>query len=562
MKGETWKIAVTAFLLIAAIWYLIPTVRFFAMDETARLEMEQADPDGYKQLQRKAIKLGLDLQGGMHVVLQVDKSQLDENAAKDARERALEIIRNRVDEFGVAEPEIYPQGDDKIVADLPALQDVERARALIGRTAKLEFKLVESPENADLLYRKIDQLASKALAADEKPDTTTVPKVEDLFEDSSTPADSAMAAADSAASPDSVKSDIFSDLEEEGTSAVFTQYLEPSSSGESYQVLSEDIEKVKSILDLPEVQAAIPNDDQIAWSTREELISGRPVRRLYLLKSKVQLDGTHLTDARPNYDQYHKPIVDFTLDREGGRIMSRVSGPNIGKPLAIVLDGRVESAPVIRNKLRDKSQITLGGSATFLDAKDLATVLRAGALPAPVRIIENNVVGPTLGEDSILAGQRAMLVALILVLCFMAIYYLLSGLIADLLVFLNVLFLMAVMAGLHATLTLPGIAGIILTLGITVDASVLIFERIRDELRSGKTTKAAIEAGYDRATITIVDSNITTLIAAGVLFYFGTGPIKGFATTLGVGILCSLYTALIVGKTIFSYRRRAAKLSI
>lgn len=564
MKGESWKIGLTVFFLAAAIFYLFPTVRYMSMSDAARQEMQTSDPDGYVQLQKKAIKLGLDLQGGMHVVLQVDKSQLDENAAKDARERALEIIRNRVDEFGVAEPEIYPQGDDKIVVDLPALQDVERARQLIGRTAKLEFKLVESPENADALFRKIDQIASKALGQGEMADSTRN-AIENPFDEnkdtvSKEATDTSLV--DTTATSDSVKSDIFADLEEEGSSAILSQYLEPSQSGESYTVLQEDYEKVKSILDLPEVQAAIPNDDQIAWSTRDEMVSGRPVRKLYLLKKKVQLDGSRLTDARPNYDQYHKPVVDFTLDREGGRIMGRVSGPNIGKPLAIVLDGRVESAPVIKTKLRDKSQITLGGSATFIEAKDLATVLRAGALPAPVRIIENNVVGPTLGEDSITDGRRAMLVALILVLVFMAVYYLISGLVADLLVFLNVLFLMAIMAGLHATLTLPGIAGIILTLGITVDASVLIFERIRDELRSGKTTKASIEAGYDRATITIVDSNITTLIAAGVLYYFGTGPIKGFATTLGVGILCSLYTALIVGKTVFSYRRRAAKLSI
>lgn len=556
MKGETWKIGLTAFFLIAALYYLYPTIRFMAMDDAAKQDMEQTDPDGYLALQRKAIKLGLDLQGGMHVVLQVDKSQLDENAAKDARERALEIIRNRVDEFGVAEPEIYPQGDDKIVADLPALQDVERARTLIGRTAKLEFKLVESPENTDLLYRHIDQLASKALGAEEETDTTT-----DVFQDPFAD-DSSAVESDSAAAEDSTKDDIFADLEDESSSNTFTQYLELTRSNDSYMVLEEDMEKIKMILELPEVKEIIPDDNQIAWSTRSEMVNGRPTRLLYLLKKKVQLDGSHLTDARPNYDQYHKPIVDFTLDREGGRIMSRISGPNIGKPLAIVLDGRVESAPVIQSKLRDKSQITLGGGATFVEAKDLSTVLRAGALPAPVRIIENNVVGPTLGEDSIRAGQRAMMVALLLVLVFMVIYYKLSGLVADCLVFLNVLFLMAVMAGLHATLTLPGIAGIILTLGITVDASVLVFERIRDELRTGKTTKAAIEAGYERATITIVDSNITTLIAAGVLFYFGTGPVKGFATTLGVGILCSLFTALVVGKTIFSYRRRAAKLSI
>ncbi|MFH2055953.1 MAG: protein translocase subunit SecD [bacterium] len=569
MRGESWKIVLTIFFLLAAIYYLLPTVQYLAMDLEDRQQMRQVDPDRLAALERKAIKLGLDLQGGMHVVLEVDRTELDEEAAKEARDRALQIIRNRVDEFGVSEPEIFPQGSDRIVVDLPALQDAERARDLIGKTAILEFKLLESPENTDLLFKRIDQavaeMADKQATKPAATDSTALPEPEfdDPFaaEQSDSAADLFLAddslATDSA---DTGKLDLFAEMQEDFGQAGFTQYLEYR--GPDYVVLDDDYNKVRTMLEDPEIAKLVPDDNQLAWSTRSETYNGRGVHSLYLLKRDVKVHGENLSDAAANYDQYHKPVVDFTLDRDGARDMSKTTGPNIGKPLAIVLDGRVESAPNIRAKIRDKGQITLGGAATFLEARDLAVILRAGAWPAPMKIVETNVIGPTLGADSIKAGKLSAGVAMLIVLVFMLIYYQMSGLIADLLVVLNILFMMALLSGLHAALTLPGIAGIILTLGITVDASVLIFERIREELRTGKTVKAAIEAGYDRATIAIVDSNITTLIAAGVLYYFGTGPIRGFATTLGIGILCSLYTALIVGKTIFSFRRRAAKLSI
>jgi SecD/SecF fusion protein len=553
MKGETWKIILTLVLIVAAAWYFWPTVQFFTMDDAQKAALKQADPDEFVQLQKRAIKLGLDLQGGMHVVLEVDKSQLDENAAKDAVDRALEIIRNRIDEFGVSEPLIQKQGNDRIVVELPALQDPERARNLIGQTALLEFKLLESPDNTQALFKKLDKIAEKLSPTSTTP-TPKAPGATDAFENPF--GDSSKSAANKA---DSTKDTTTATADEENANAL-TQYLEFT--GTNYSVQDQDYEKVKAILEHPNVKAAIPAEDQIAWSTGSEIIGGRKLRQLYLLKSKIELSGRHLTDARPNYDQYHKPRVDFTFDREGGNIFGRVTGPNIGKPLAILLDGKVESAPNIKSKIRDQGVIDLSGQQTYYDAKDLATVLRAGALPAPVKIVENNVVGPTLGRDSIEAGKTGLLVGLILIMAFMFIYYRMSGLLADGVLILNLFFLLAIMASLSATLTLPGISGIILTMGVTVDASVLIFERIRDELRTGKTVRAAIDAGYDRATVTIVDSNLTTLIAAGVLYYFGTGPIKGFAVTLGAGIIISLYTSLIVGKTIFSYRRKATSLSI
>lgn len=547
MKGDTWKVVVTLVLIVAAIFYLWPTYQYFSMSDTARETMRTSDPDGFAQLQKKALKLGLDLQGGMRVVLEVDKSKLDENAAKDARDRALEIIRNRVDEFGVAEPVIQAQGENRIVVELPALQDPDRARNLIGKTAQLEFKIVESPENSDILIKRLDVIASKLVPGSES-STTTGDSASNPFAD---PFADTTKAADT--------TNTLANLDEPSANAL-SQYMDYA--GPFYNVVDDDYNAVDRLLRDPAVAAAIPPDVEFAWSTRTELINGQKIRPLYLLKKKVELTGVHLTDARPDYDQFHKPVVSFNLDREGGDIFGKVTGPNIGKPLAILLDGKVESAPNIRSKIRDQGQITLGGQATFFDAKDLATVLRAGALPAPVKIVENNVIGPTLGKDSIEAGKLGLTAALILIVLFMLVYYRTSGVIANLVLITNVFFLMAVMAGLGATLTLPGIAGIILTMGLAVDSSVLIFERIRDELRAGKTPKAAIDAGYSRASVPIIDSNITNLIAAGVLYYFGSGTVKGFAVTLGVGILISLYTALIIGKLAFNLRKGAAKLSI
>jgi protein-export membrane protein SecD len=325
MKGETWKITLTLVLIVAAAWYFWPTVQFFTMDDAQKTAMKQADPDEFAQLQKRAIKLGLDLQGGMHVVLEVDKSKLDENSAKDAVDRALEIIRNRIDEFGVSEPLIQKQGNDRIVVELPALQDPERARNLIGQTAMLEFKLVESPENTQALFKKLDKIAEKLSPTSTAPKSKE-PGATDTFENPFD--DSSKSAANKA---DSTKDTTAAPAEEENANAL-TQYLEFT--GTNYLVQDLDYEKVKAILEHPDVKAAIPAEDQIAWSRGAEIINGRKSHELYLLKSKVELTGRHLTDARPNYDQYRKPIVDFTFDREGGNIFGRVTGPNIGKPLA------------------------------------------------------------------------------------------------------------------------------------------------------------------------------------------------------------------------------------
>jgi SecD/SecF fusion protein len=499
------------------------------------------------------------------VVLQVDQSKLKENERRDAVDRALEIIRNRVDQFGVTEPLIQKQGGDRVIVELPGLQDVDRAQALIGQTAQLEFKLLESQENTAAILKKIDEvLAQKEEALfeeEEEPESLEEAKekkkiVEDLFAPEEPESVSEVS--------DTTDTSSFLEVEEEDlyTERPFTSLLE-SFGGFWLGVPIENKPKVELLLNDPEVKELVPEDDQFAWATRTEIIQGMEYQKLYLLKKRTEFSGKYLVDARPiARDEYGKPYVNFKLTKEGGRRFARLTGANIKKPLAIILDGRVESAPEIQSKIRDEGRITMGGGVTFNEAVDLSIVLRAGALPAPVKIIENRIIGPSLGQDSIRKGTTSAIIGFCIVLLFMAIYYKLSGVIADFAVLLNLTFLMAIMSALDATLTLPGIAGIILTVGMSVDANVLIFERIREELRTGKTIRAAIDAGYKRALTAIIDANITTLITAGVLFQFGTGPIKGFAVALSLGVAISLFTAVVITRVIFDIRKGYRTLSI
>ncbi len=383
---------------------------------------------------------------------------------KMAVEQALETIRNRIDQFGVSEPDIRPQEDNRLLIQLPGIKDSKRAIALIGKTALLEFKLVDE-ENS----------VQEALKGN------------------------------------------------------------------------------------------IPPGDEILYQVSVDRDTGHERKTPFLLKKRTALTGEYLTDARVQIDsRFNEPYVSISFDARGARLFEQVTAQNIKKRLAIVLDGKVNSAPVIQDKISGgKAQIT--GRYTTDEARDLAIVLRAGALPAPVKIIEERTVGPSMGKDSIEKGFKSMLIGGIIVVVFMIVYYGLSGLIADLALLLNILFIMAGLAFFSATLTLPGIAGIILTIGMSVDANVLIFERIREELRLGKTPRTAIEGGYAKALVTILDAQLTTLIVALVLFQFGTGPVRGFAVTLSIGIVASLFTAIFLTRIIFDYlyvKRNAKRLSI
>jgi protein-export membrane protein SecD len=562
-RTRMWLIIFILCLIALSFWSLYPSLRYWSMDYVTKKWLEKNEPEKLVNLEKRALKLGLDLRGGMHVVLQVDKTKLSDEEKKDAVERALEIIRNRVDQFGVAEPMIQKQGEDRIVVELPGLQDVERAQELIGRTAQLEFKLLPEPAVTTDLINQIDKVlaeSTKTITGKEKGKEKKEKEVKDLFGKEKT--DTTKKAVE-----DTAKKDIFAEStaageeEELPSDKPFSSLLEPTRSF-SFYVLGNDRLKIERMLQNPEVQKIFPPDLEFAWGTKREAIRGEEFERFYILKRRVEFTGKYLTDAKPRYDEFHTPEVTFTLTKQGGRRFATLTGANIDKPLAITLDGRVESAPVIQSKIRDNGRITMGTGSTYEDASDLAIVLRAGALPAPVKMAENRVIGPSLGQDSINKGALAAVIGVLAVILLMGIYYKLSGVIADFALLFNIYFLLAAMAALNATLTMPGIAGIILTIGMSVDSNVLILERIREELRTGKTIRASIDAGYKRALLTIIDSHVTTLITAAVLFQFGTGPIKGFAVSLSLGVIISLFTALVITRIIYDLRKGYQTLSI
>lgn len=576
MSKQNWRIILTAILVVVAIIAFWDTFNLWTMSEQDKAEMQENDPGALLALQQKAIRLGLDLQGGIHVVLQVKHDQVDPEARADAVDRAIQVIRNRIDGLGVAEPVIVKQGDDRILVDLPGYTDAERAEELIGQTALLQFKLLENFENASLLLSKVDSVVhiyekAKSGADDETEEVKeeTTPPVETDAEGESSDDILADLMGDSAAAdvddPFAFDENIDMSLDDRPVTTRLENALYNSTTGVNwpcFAVNKSDKEMVDRWLKLPQVASLIPVDVQFSWSTRSELRNQREVHYLYLVKRKVQFLGKYLENIGLGQDSYGGNVVNFSLSGDGAARFAQLTGANINKPLAIVLDDRVESAPFINSKIRRRGQITMGGSADIDDALNMKIVLKAGALPVPVEIIEKNVVGALLGADSIRKGFYSSLIGLAIVLLYIGVYYRISGVIADVGLIFNLFFLMAVMAGLGATLTMPGIAGIILTIGISVDANILIFERIREELRTGKTVRASIDSGYERAFVAIFDSHITTLITAAALFLLGSGPIKGFAVTLFWGVTISLYTAYIITKQIFDIRKGYQKLSI
>jgi len=501
LRNLIWRIVIVLIIVAAALWTLWPTFQFYTMSPEEKAQLTRTE---LLNLKKRAINLGLDLQGGMYLLLEVDKSKLSPEEQKGAVDRALEVIRNRIDQWGVFEPSIQKAGENRILIQLPGILDRERARSLIGKTAQLEFRLVAQPK---VLSQVIDLIDEKLTSKDSLAETF---------------------------------------------SSLLLQYKG------GVAVMEDNWSKVDSILSLEEIKKVIPKNYVFMWGKTEITRVGEKLRPLYLVKAKPELTGAYLKSARHTIYQGQdpayqgKPIVELHFDKKGAAKFAYITGKNIGRQLAIVLDNIVQSAPFIDERIPTGDAI-IRGNFTMDEAKELAVILRAGSLPAPVKIVEERSVGPLLGRDSVRKGIRALMVGLILVMIFMAIYYNLSGLIADLALVLNIILILGALVALHATLTLPGMAGLILTVGMAVDANVLIFERIREELRAGKRPKNAVDAGYHRALITIFDANLTTLIAALVLLRFGTGPIRGFGTTLSLGIIVSFFTAIFVTKIIFDY---------
>ena len=518
------KLVLIVALIAAAVYYLLPSVEFYSMADDEREAMELKSPGQLVDLKKRSLNLGLDLQGGIHLVLEVKTEGMEQQEAQDAVAQAQEVIRNRVDQFGVAEPTIQRQGENRIIIELPGVQDVQRAKDLVGQTALLEFQLLEPAEDRTRLIQRIDQVLAPQEEEEEQE--------EDLL------------------------------LSSTAESTPLSSML--SGAGEDLTVSGRDLLRVKNLLNTPEAQELIPADVEFIFSSKPAGAEGNEFYFLYLVRKKPEMTGHMIQDAFVSIGQVveymGQPIVNFSTTDEGVRLFSRITGSHIGERMAIVLDESVYSAPVIQSKISEGRGI-ITGSGTQEEAKDLAIVLRAGALPAEVEIIEDRTVGPSLGRDSIEQGKTAAIYSMVLVVIFMVLYYRAAGLIADCALLLNMLFIMAVLAGFHATLTLPGIAGIILTIGMAVDANVLIFERIREELRSGKTVRAAIDSGYGHALSAIIDANVTTFLVGIVLYQFGTGPIRGFALTLCIGIISSLFTAFFVTRTIFELITRKSEQS-
>jgi preprotein translocase subunit SecD len=503
----------------------------------------------------RGITLGLDLRGGTQLSLEIEDPEgaLDAEQRADAIDRALKIIRMRVDELGVLEPTIQKVGDERIMVALPgATQDEQlRAREVIQQTAFLQFQIVQPMSALTDVMDRIDRAVVSAVGRDEAVERDTsaaIGGVGGLFEAVEDTASEA--AADTAAALRPFSSKLIP-LDQTGQTGQFA-------------VMPEDVPAMERYLALEQVKALLPRGTVLRWGyDAEDETGGAPAYRpLYLLEERPLITGEYLEDAQAQRDpQLGQPQVLFQLSRRGGRIFERGTGAHIGDLMAIVLDNRVFSAPIINGQIADRGQIDLSGG-TIEEARDLALVLRAGALPAPIRIVEERSVGPTLGADSIEQGKVAGIIAVLLVIGIIIFYYRFSGVMAVTALALYVLFLLGGLAGIGAGLTLPGIAGIVLSIGMAVDANVLIFERIREELAVGRSARVAVNEGFSNALSAIVDSQITTLLTAFVLFQFGTGPIRGFAVTLGIGIVASLFTAIFVTRTFFMLyldRRPAAQ---
>jgi protein-export membrane protein SecD len=538
-RSDQWKLYLTVAFVLASVVTLWPTFQFYSLPSKARQEILQARPseatseaeriklEKAVKLRERAIKLGLDLQGGMYLLLEVDTSKLGPAEAKNAVEQVRQIINNRIDQFGVAEPSIQRQGENRILIQLPGLLDQERAKSLIGQTALLEFKLVKTEEESKALYDRIDAYFARKVRGGAAPDS---------------------------AAPDSILHP-------------FSSRLLSSSHSEAV-VLGENVPIVEGMLRQLVADSTFSTDAKLAWDAHDTDVSGRTARGLYVVGKDALMKGSEVASAQMRLDldatRPGAPGVSFNLTSRGGALFGDITGSNVGRRLAIVLDGKIQSAPNIQEKI-PRGQGSITGTFTEEEAQNLAIVLRSGALPAPVHVVEERTIGPSMGQDSIEKGIRSAAVGALLVVLFMIIYYRISGVVAVVALFLNILGLLACMAGFHATLTMPGIAGIVLTIGMAVDTNVLIFERIREELRNKRTVLAAIETGYARAYRTIIDAHVTVLLSSFALMWFGTGPIRGFAITLSIGLIINLITAVGISKMIFdawSVRRKLSSISI
>ncbi len=602
------KYRVKLFIIVAAVglalYFLYPTYRDYELHSTLEglhgtdsLQFIEQNEIDIRENRAKRIKLGLDLQGGMRVVLEVNVMKLLEDLGKNkdevftqimnevkeeiktseespvvimrrkfearqirmsryygslrddndkvesmlndeatkAIDRAIEIVGNRVDQYGVSEPSIQKLGGTRINVELPGVSKEGEVRQLLQGTALLEFKLLKDPDVGYAVMTAVDNALSAATATDTT--DTTLAALGNIADTTKI------------ATPDGeMDAEQFAKKHPFFTVALVSQ----QNPGEAL-VAEENREKIRRWLERDEVVRAIPNDIQFLWSAKPRILEGgKRYFVLYPVKSTAELTGGVIVNAKATLDpSFNQPIVTMEMNSDGSREWARITGANVNKRIAIVMDNAVFSAPVVRGKIPGgHSQIE--GMDNLDEARLLEIVLKAGALPAPVDIIEQRSVGPSLGEDSIRNGIYSTVLAVLLTVLFMAVYYRVGGIVADFALVFCLLFLLGVLAAFQGTLTLPGIAGIILTLAVAVDANVLIYERIREEEATGKTLRAAIEAGYEKAFSAIFDSNLTTFISGVILYQFGSGPIQGFALTLMIGIVASMFSAIFITRVFFN----------
>jgi preprotein translocase subunit SecD len=521
-------------LVAASVYFLFPR----------NVTIREPGPNGVMhdvKVTRVPLKRGLDLQGGMHLALELDQSKQVSADPKKDLDLALTVLRKRIDEFGVEEPLVQKVGDDRIVVELAGITDPARAKSIVQRSAFLEFKITDKTGALDKALPAMDRtLRNLGVKGENQPEKPSA--VQQLLGGDTARAGGKDTAKDTAAVAGGILSGLIQPSGAVGAGGVPGEYTVPEPA----------YPRVDSLLSIPAVARQLPRGITLRWNAAPTSLGVQPVRFLYVLDEKSIVTGSNLVDAKAQLDPLtNGPIVTFELDHTGGRKFGEETGKHIGDYMAILLDGKVQGRPpVIQSRIGRNGQITLGGKS-LQEAQDLALTLKAGALPIPLKIVEERQVGASLGSDSIHKGITAGLVGTALVILIMLVFYRLSGALAVLALALYILFTLGGLSMVNATLTLPGLAGIVLSIGIAVDANVLIFERIREELLHGKTVRLAIDEGFKHAMNAIVDSNVCTVLTALFLFQFGTGPVKGFAVTLILGIIASMITAVFVTRTFF-----------
>ena len=505
------------------------------------------------------LKYGLDLQGGMHLALEIDESKGAVADKKDALGRALKTVRNRIDQFGVSEPVVQQAGDDRIIVELPGIDDQQRAQDVVQKSAFLQFQITDETNALEKSLPRLDaairsQHLDVAAAPGAAPVTTGPSAAAPLsgLLSGDTTRKATVAAARSGSADSAAKATAAADSVKKDANGPFTKLIQAGQMPGQYYVKESDVARLTRYLADSVVRAAIPPGKSIKFGadTLGGAAGQSAYRALYVLDSKPIITGEYLTDAKPNRNQLEPGyIVEFEFNAEGGRIFRRETGKHVRDNMAVVLDDRVMTAPTINSAIGRNGQITLGG-AGLQQAQDLALVLRAGALPVPLKVAEMRNIGASLGQDSIDKGKIAFSIAILMVIVIMVGYYRFSGAIAVVALALYVFFTLAALAAFGATLTLPGLAGLVLGVGIAVDANVLIFERIREEMDRGKSARLSIEEGFTHALTAIVDTSVATILSGAVLYQYGTGPVRGFAVTLVVGVAASLFTAIFVTRTL------------